>query len=330
VSRLITIRITILKNEITPYLNQFNKLKTHIKMKIVQLLFLVLALQISQTSFGQNSNPVISLFPEGTILHGNIAYNNDTLSKHLLDIYIPPNVKSPIPLIVFIHGGAWISNDKYADIGYMKNTVAEIINSGYALASIDYRFATEAIFPAQIKDCNSAVSFLYDNAEKYGFDKERFALMGFSAGGHLASLQGLSNNNKIEDFLMPGTSRDFSFKAVVDFYGPAELILFPGANDPKSPEGLLIGSAPLDRPDLAKAASPATYVDENDPPFLIIHGEKDNMVSPRQSQLLSSWLQVKGVENNLIIVPDAPHFGEMFDVENIRTKVIVFLEKHLK
>ena len=110
--------------------------------------------------------------------------------------------------------------------------MAEIINKGYALASIDYRFATQAIFPAQIQDCNRAVSFLFDNAEKYGFDTERFALMGFSAGGHLASFQGLSNNDQVDDFFMPGTSHDFSFKAVVDFYGPSELILFPGAIDP--------------------------------------------------------------------------------------------------
>lgn len=299
-------------------------------MKIVHLLFLVLALQLSRKSLGQTSNPVISLFPKGTILHGNIPYDNDTLAKHLLDIYLPPNLKGKVPLIVFIHGGGWIGNDKYADIGYMKNTVAAIINSGYALASIDYRFATQAIFPAQIQDCNSAVSFLYENAEKYGLDKERFALMGFSAGGHLASLQGLSNNNQMDDFFMPGTSRDFFFTAVVDFYGPSELILFPGAIDPKSPEALLIGAAPLDRPDLAKAASPVTYVDANDPPFLLIHGEKDDLVSPIQSQLLSSWLTVKGVENELIIVPDAPHFGEMFDVENIRNKVMAFLERHLK
>lgn len=299
-------------------------------MKFIQILLLVLVLQVYQTSLGQTSNPVISIFPEGTILHGNIAYNNDTLPKHLLDIYVPPNVKDKVPLIVFIHGGGWIGNDKYADIGYMKNTVSEIIKSGYALASIDYRFATQAIFPAQIQDCNRAVSFLFDNAEKYGLDTERIALMGFSAGGHLASFQGLSNNTQTDDFHMPGTSRDFSFKAVVDFYGPSELILFPGANDPKSPESLLIGATPLNRPDLAKIASPVTYVDENDPPFLIIHGEKDDLVSPRQSQLLSAWLTVKGVENDLIIVKDAPHYGEMFDVDDIKNKVINFLKSHLK
>lgn len=129
---------------------------------------------------------------------------------------------------------------------------------------------------------------------------------------------------------MPGSSKSFTFKGVVNFYGPAELILFPSANDPKSPESLLIGAAPLTRPDLAKAASPVTYVDKNDPPFLIIHGEKDDMVSPRQSQLLSAWLHVAGVPNELIIVKDAPHYGVMFDADEVRSKVIDFLKKHLE
>jgi acetyl esterase/lipase len=212
----------------------------------------------------------------------------------------------------------------------MKKTVAEIISSGFALASIDYRFSTQAVFPAQIQDCNRAVSFLFDNADKYGFDINRFAVMGFSAGGHLASLMGLSKNNKVKDFFTPGTSTSFSYKAVVDFYGPAELILFPGADNEKSPEGLLIGAAPLARPDLAKAASPVTYVDKGDPPFLLIHGEKDDLVSPKQSKLLSAWLSLSGVPNELLIVKDAPHFGEMFDTEEVRTKVMNFLQKHLK
>jgi acetyl esterase/lipase len=215
-------------------------------------------------------------------------------------------------------------------MGYMKKTVAEIVGAGYALASIDYRFSTQAIFPAQIQDCNRAVSFLFDNADKYGFDRTRFAVMGFSAGGHLASLLGLSNNTNVANFFMPGTSQLFTIKAVVDFYGPAELILFPGADNEKSPEGLLIGAAPLARPDLAKAASPVTYVDKNDPPFLIIHGEKDELVSPRQSQLLSAWLNVVGVPNDVIMVKDAPHFGAMFDAEDIRVKVMSFLTKQLK
>jgi acetyl esterase/lipase len=300
-------------------------------MKINSLFFAALLLfQVFWANAQQETNRVLKLFPQGTILHGNIPFNNDTLKKHLLDIYLPANAPKNLPLVVLIHGGGWIGNDKTADIGYMGNTVSALINNGIAIASIDYRWATQATFPAQIQDCNRAVSFLYDNADKYGLDKNRIALMGFSAGGHLASLQGLSNNNKVDAFFMPNTSKKFKFKAVVDFYGPAELILFPGADDAKSPEGLLIGAAPIARPDLAKIASPTTYVDKTDPPFLLIHGEKDNLVAPRHSQLLSSWLTTNGVKNELIIVKDAPHFGKMFDVEEIKNKVVAFLTAELK
>ena len=294
-----------------------------IRIQLFFLFFIVASYGFSQT------NPVLDAFPKGTILYGNIRYNNDTIPKHLLDIYLPENAKGKVPLVILIHGGGWLSNNKYADIGYMKKTVAEIVSNGYALASIDYRFSTQAVFPAQMQDCNRAVSYLYDNADQYGFDKKRFALMGFSAGGHLASMVGLSKNNDIAAFFMPGTSKLFSFKAVVDFYGPAELILFPESNNEKSPEGLLIGAAPLLRPDLAKAASPVTYVDKDDPPFLIIHGEKDQSVSTKHSQLLSAWLGVFGVPNELFILKDAPHFGEMFDSDEVRNKVMNFLKQRL-
>lgn len=300
-----------------------------VAMKKILLPLFILSFIIADPIYSQ-TNKVIEIFPEGTILHGNIPYNNDRHKKHLLDIYLPHDVQGKVPLVIWIHGGAWLSNDKYADLGYMKKTVAEILKGGLALASIDYRFSTEAAFPSQLLDCNRAISYLYDHADEYGLDTERIAVMGFSAGGHLASMVGLSKNHEQEDFFMPGTSKSFEIKAVVDFYGPADLTLFPGADDPQSPEGLLIGAAPLERPDLAKAASPVSYVDENDPPFLIIHGEKDELVSPRQSHLLSSWLRVKGVSNELIIVPDAPHFGSMFDSEDIRIKVLDFLKNELK
>ena len=166
--------------------------------KIINLIATaVLFLTLIGQGFAQ-SNPIIDVFPKGTILHGNVNYNKDTIQKHLLDVYLPSNIKNKVPLVVFVHGGGWLVNDKYADMGYMKKTVAEIVSNGYALASIDYRFATEAIFPAQIQDCNRAVSFLVDHADQYGIDKDRIAVMGFSAGGHLASLMGLSKNNNIQ------------------------------------------------------------------------------------------------------------------------------------
>ena len=268
--------------------------------------------------------------PKGPVIHGNIPYNNDTLKKHLLDIYLPAEAKGKLPLVVFIHGGGWIGNDKYADMGYMPNTVNAMLDNGFAVASIDYRFAMQAVFPAILQDCNKAVSFLYDNADKYHLDKNRIAVMGFSAGGHLASLMGTSQNNNVKDLYFPNSYRPFQYKAVVDFYGPTDLVLLPGNEDVKSPEALLIGAAPLERPDLAKAASPITYIDKNDPPFIIFHGEKDNIVSNKQSKLFSAWLKYHGVKNELTIVKDAPHFGTMYDVPEIREKVIAFLKAELK
>ena len=138
-----------------------------------------------------------------------------------------------------------------------------------AVASIDYRFATEAVLPVILQDCNRAVSFLFDNADKYSLDKNKIAIIGFSAGGHLASLMGTSQNNKVSNFYFPGTYRPYQYKAIVDFYGPVDLVLLPGNEDEKSPEAILIGAAPLLRPDLAKVASPITDIDKNDPPFLI-------------------------------------------------------------
>lgn len=294
---------------------------------------LIFALLLCATlSYAQPPSPsqIHGRMPRGTVIHGNIPYNNDTLKKHLLDIYLPADVKGKLPLVVFVHGGGWIGNDKYADMGYMTNTINAMLENGFAIASIDYRFAQNAVFPAILQDCNKAVSFLYDNADKYRLDKNRIALMGFSAGGHLASLMGTSQNNKVDNLYFPASYRPFKYKAVVDFYGPTDLTLLPGNEDEKSPEGILIGAKPLERPDLAKAASPITYIDKNDPPFLIFHGEKDNIVSNKQSKLFSAWLKYYGVKNELTIVKDAPHFGKMYDTEELKTKVIEFLKEALK
>lgn len=297
-----------------------------------RLLISVLAIVSCHFTISQAPLPrqIQDRLPKGTIIHGNIPYNNDTLKKHLLDIYLPADAEGLLPLVVFIHGGGWISNDKYADMGYMPSTVAEMINNGIAVASIDYRFAMDAVFPVILQDCNKAVSFLYDNAENYHINRNSIALMGFSAGGHLASLMGTSQNNKVDKLYIPNTYRPIQYKAVVDYYGPIDLVLLPGNEDEDSPESILIGAAPLLRPDLARAASPITYLDKDDPPFLIFHGEKDNIVSNKQSKLFSAWLDYHGVKNELTIVKDAPHFGTMYDAEKIRNKVIPFLIQHLK
>jgi acetyl esterase/lipase len=273
------------------------------------------------------------IFPEGTVFHQNIPYAGDTLKKHLLDIYLPEKSKSPLPLVIWVHGGAWKLNDKYADMGYMKKTIRSFIENGYALASIDYRHSTTAIFPAQIQDCNQAIEYLYKNAATYNIDKNRFILIGFSAGGHLASLLALSNNQNIPEFYVTKSKPGFRIKAVLDFYGPSDFLLFSGSGHPsdtEDPISTLLGASPLRRPDISKLASPSSYVDKNDPPFFIVHGEKDESVPLSQSYLLQSLLTLAGVKNELTIVKDAPHYGEMFDSEEIRKKLFSFLNEHSK
>jgi len=275
---------------------------------------------------------ILQMFPDGTVFHQNLPYANDTVKKHLLDIYLPSQSRSPLPLVIWVHGGAWRENDKYADMGYMKNTIRSFIEKGYALASIDYRHSTTAIFPAQIQDCNTAIEFLYQNSTKYNIDKTRFILIGFSAGGHLASLLALSSNQNIPEFYVK-SKPSFRIKAVLDFYGPSDFLLFVGNGSPSDtgdPISTLLGASPLKRPDISKLASPSSYVDKNDPPFFIVHGEKDDSVPLSQSYLLQSLLTLANVKNELTIVENAPHFGEMFDTEDIREKLFAFLKENVK
>jgi acetyl esterase/lipase len=280
-------------------------------------------------------SPVVHIFHSGIVFISNINYANDSNKKHLLDIYLPPGRSGKLPLIVWIHGGAWMLNDKYADMSYMKNTVASFIDSGYALASIDYRHSTEAIFPAQIQDCNEAIEYLHEHAEQYNIDRNKIVLIGFSAGGHLASLLGLSNNNNVKDFYAGGIKPHFKIKAVMDFYGPSDLVMLASnpdtsVNNERNPVSILLGVLPVNRPDIAKHASPVTYIDKNDPPFFIVQGEKDESVPNTQSKILSSWLTVNGVHNELMIVPNAPHYGEMFDTASIRKDLFHFLSTWVK
>lgn len=282
----------------------------------------------------QKVSPVQSIFPQGTVTYGNINYAGDTSRHHLLDIYLPANAKANTPLIIWVHGGAWMLNDKYADMSYMKNTIKGFIDSGYALASIDYRYSTQAPFPAQIQDCNQAVEYLYQNAEKYKLDKGRFALMGFSAGGHLASLMAMSNNTNVSSFYAKGEKPHFTIKALIDFYGPQDFVsmvtaLGDGPPPNPNPIALLLGATPIERPDIAKAASPLTYLDKNDPPVFIVNGEKDESVPPTQAKLLNGWLNVLNIPHQLTIVPGAPHYGVMFDTDDVRPKLMAFLREHL-
>lgn len=275
------------------------------------------------------------LFPQGTVMHLDIPYASDTLVKHTLDLYLPAKQEKKVPLVIWIHGGGWRQGNKYGDMENMKTTLKAIVDNGFAVASINYRYSTTAIFPAQIQDCNQAIDFLYKNADNYLLDPENIAVIGFSAGGYLASFLGTSNNNYNEAFYLYKKQPDFKIKGVIDFYGPSDFVARIGSmplyeGEQKSTSTALLGAQPLLRPDLAKIASPTTYIDKNDPPFLIFHGDKDQTVPISLSKLLDSYLQLANVQSDFVIVKEAQHGGTLFNSEDTKNKIISFLNTHLK
>lgn len=196
-----------------------------------------------------------------------LSYVNDGNNAHKLDLYVPNGAASPVPLIVFIHGGGWQSGDKQLGPNSYPLRYAR---SGYAVASINYRLSDEAIFPAQIYDTKAAIRWLRANAAQYNLDATRIGAWGPSAGGHLASLLGTSNDvTDLEGTLGGNTQHSSRVQAVVDWYGPIDflrqtaLLTQNGCPNPNhdssdSPESRLMGCAIQTCPDAVRRANPMT------------------------------------------------------------------------
>lgn len=249
--------------------------------------------------------------------------------KLLLDVYLPKNVAKPYPVIVWVHGGGWTSGSKDAPNGTF------MLAEGFALVSINYRLSGQAQFPAQINDCKAAVRWMRANAEAYGFDPDRIGAFGSSAGGHLVALLGTAGGvAELEGSVGGNAAYSSRVQAVCDWYGPSNLITmgdYPSGLDHRSassPEGSLIGGAILDNPEKALAASPITYVSEDDPPFLIQHGTADNTVPFHQSVELDSALRLAGVDATFIPIVGGTHGGG-FGADTVRQRVIAFFKRVL-
>jgi len=247
----------------------------------------------------------------------------------LLDLFTPEKADKTLPLIVWIHGGAWRAGSK-------ENCPAlPMTAQGYAVASINYRLSQEAIFPAQIHDCKAAIRFLRAGASKYNIDPDRIGVWGGSAGGHLVALLGTSGDVKDLEGDEGNLEHSSRVQAVCDWFGPTDLLQMPegplpprpGKNDASGPVALLLGGRIAENKDKAAKASPVTYVTRDDPPFLIMHGDKDNLVPLQQSRLFYDALQKAGVDARLEIIKGAGHgFGGL----EIFKTVSDFFNKNLK
>ncbi|MDE2446764.1 MAG: alpha/beta hydrolase [Alphaproteobacteria bacterium] len=256
-----------------------------------------------------------------------------------LDVTLPLGA-GPFPLVIFIHGGAWLAgHPAVTNPTYRKlNFITKLLDAGYAVSRISYRFSSEAQFPAQLYDCKAAVRFLRANASTFQLDPKRFAVMGDSAGGHLAALVGLTCDRADLEGDIGKASASSAVQAVVNWFGPAELLTmqsqridpeWSSVDDPKSPESRLIGGPVQQNPAKAKAASPTCFAHKSAPPFLIQHGTLDRLVPYQQSVDLAAALKNAGADVTLLTVEGADHCFWGVPPDGIVEDTIRFLDTKL-
>lgn len=289
---------------------------------ISALLVLVLSAAIAQ-QFGQPPQP-----PQGTTVHRDLPYVTTGHERQKLDLYLPQSDK-PLPLIIWIHGGAWLAGSKTDFVPL------DCLTDGYAVASINYRLSQHAIFPAQIQDCKAAVRWLRANAQNYNLDPNHFGAWGFSAGGHLVALLGTAGD--VNEFdVGENLSQSSSVQAVVDYFGPTDFLQMeahrlPNSmihSEPDSPESKLIGGNIQDNPEKVACANPITYITSDDPPFFIVHGDNDPLVPHHQSELFEAALKKANVPVTFYTVKGGGH--GFFQDPNVPELTREFLAKHLK
>ncbi len=274
--------------------------------------------------------------PEGTRVEKNLEYGPHG-DGNKLDLYLPEKADKPLPLIIWIHGGGWEAGSKENPMGL------GMLKQGYAVASINYRLSQEAKYPAQIEDCKAAVRFLRANAKKYNLDPDHFGVFGASAGGHLVALLGTTAGVKELEGDGPNKNVSDAVQAVVDWFGPTDMLKMEeeakeqtdvksvlNADAADSPVGKLFGGPVQDHKELAEKANPIHYITKDAAPFLIMHGDKDNLVPLAQSRILDEALKAAKVESTLIVVEGNGHGGPGFVTPENLHKIADFFNKHLK
>lgn len=213
-----------------------------------------------------------------------------------LDLYSPDD---PVATVVYLHGGGWRRGSRRRPVvpGCFERLVAE----GFAVATVDYRLSGEATFPAPLEDVLVAL----DHLRRPAF------LLGESAGAHLALLAALTGSSPV--------------LGVVAWFPPTDLLAMPAG--PTSREAGLLGAAPHDVPELARAASPVAHVHAAAPPVLLLHGDNDNLVPAEHSVRMAEALRSAGAPVELELVPGAGHMWLDADTESIMDQSVTFLRR---
>lgn len=272
-----------------------------------------------------------------------IPYSNISQAQKL-DIYLPDEGVSLSPVILSIHGGAFMGCDK-SDAQVMP--MLEGLKRGYAVVALNYRLSWEALFPALVQDVKAAVRWVRANAWEYQFDTQRIAAWGGSAGGYLSSMLGTTAEiPELEDLSLGNPGQPSNVQAVVDWFGPTNFLKMdeqlslsgllppPGLrhSEENSPESLLLGDIITKIPKIVAAANPESYIRSTAPPFLIQHGTKDPVVPVQQSIEFAEKLRRVLGEDKVVLdlLEGAEHADEKFETSANVTRVLDFLDSRLK
>ena len=275
--------------------------------------------------------------PTAATKYTDVAYAT-TSNAQKLDIYLPAG-EGPFPVVVFIHGGAFLMGNKEMET----SNAAVLVSKGYAAVSINYRLSGEAKFPAQIQDCKAAIRFLRANAVKYKLNSDKIASWGASAGGNLSALLGTSDGvSELEGPELGNSSMSSKVLVSVDWFGPINFSTMDAeastlgftitTNSATSPESKLMGAAIPTIPEQVAKANPATYISSDDAAFFIQVGDADRNIPYTQSKnLYEALLPVLGESNvSFELISGAGHGGTQFTTSSNMDKVVAFLDAFMK
>jgi len=216
-------------------------------------------------------------------------------TKHLLDLYLPPQ-QAGFPLLIFVHGGAWTRGDKDAYAGAYEYLGAAVAGQNVGVAVINYRLSPEVMHPEHARDVARAVAWLYRNSAKYGWSPKRVYLVGHSAGAHLAALIAVDPSYLQALGLTPD-----SIKGVVAISGVYDLTL--GGVTAKMLYEPVFGSDPQ----VLTNASPALRVTKNAPPFLVLYAQNDLPSLDIQARRFTRALKHAGIPVKTAMIPGRDH-----------------------
>lgn len=257
--------------------------------------------------------------PPGVRVIADCEYSNAGHPRQRLDLYLPEKVMHPLPVILWIHGGGWVTGDKAG------GPAIQFATKGFAVASMNYRYSRQATFPAQTHESKAAVRWLRANAEKYWLDAAHIGVWGASAGGHLASMLGLTAGNDLLEGTLGNPTQSSAVQAVVDWFGPTDFITL----GPRDTRTQFLGGDALANPDKANAASPMRFVSDQACPFFIVHGDQDPLVGYDQSATFAKALEQAGVEVMLVTIAGGKHGGSKFSRPDEIARIESFFNKHL-